>query len=371
MGNIPKIGLDVGHGLKTSGKQTPNGIKEWTLNDKVRDKVVEKLSGYDVEIIHTDNNEGSVDESLTSRKAMYVNAKVDAAVSIHHNALGTTWSKATGVEVYVDNNATNEDLRLAECIYNRLVEYTGLTGRGVKRANFTVIYQNTVPAVLVEGGFMDGTHDYNIITSETGQDAYARAVAEGLIEFLNLQKKCGWVQDSTGWWYKNADGSYPVSAWKEINGEWYYFDERGYMVTGWKQIKGVWYYLEESGKMHIGWLDLNGTWYYLNQDGAMLIKWQLIGGLWYYFNNDGEMLTGWQSIDNAWYYLDTNGAMYASRWITSNGKDYYLTASGAMATSCYVKSASANIYYWVNKDGVWEPEWNTSTPNLTKYYVAV
>ena len=35
-----KIALDAGHGLNTPGKQTPDGIKEWTLNDKVRDKVV-------------------------------------------------------------------------------------------------------------------------------------------------------------------------------------------------------------------------------------------------------------------------------------------------------------------------------------------
>ena len=34
-----KMTLDAGHGLKTPGKQTPTGIKEWTLNDKVADKV--------------------------------------------------------------------------------------------------------------------------------------------------------------------------------------------------------------------------------------------------------------------------------------------------------------------------------------------
>ena len=56
-----KIALDAGHGLKTAGKQTPDGIKEWELNDKVRDKVVEKLKGYNVEIICTDNDEGNVD----------------------------------------------------------------------------------------------------------------------------------------------------------------------------------------------------------------------------------------------------------------------------------------------------------------------
>lgn len=184
-----KIALDAGHGLKTAGKQTPDGIKEWEINDKVRDKEVEILKDYEVDIIYTDNDEGIVDESLTSRRAMYINQKVDAFVSNHHNALKGKWGKHTGIEVYVDKNCTKEDMELAEAIYKRLVEYTGLKGRGIKKADFTVINQNKVPAVLVEGGFMDSTIDHPVITSEKGQDAYARAVAEGLIEFLGLKKK--------------------------------------------------------------------------------------------------------------------------------------------------------------------------------------
>ena len=62
--------------LKTAGKQTPDGIKEWTLNDKVRDKVVELLKDYDVEIICTDKDEGNTDESLTTRKLTYINQKI-------------------------------------------------------------------------------------------------------------------------------------------------------------------------------------------------------------------------------------------------------------------------------------------------------
>lgn len=184
-----KIALDAGHGLKTAGKQTPDGIKEWEINDKVRDKEVEILKNYEVDIIYTDNDEGNADESLTSRRAMYINQKVDAFVSNHHNALKGKWGKHTGIEVYVDKNCTKEDMELAEAIYKRLVEYTGLKGRGIKKADFTVINQNKVPAVLVEGGFMDSTIDHPVITSEKGQDAYARAVAEGLIEFLGLKKK--------------------------------------------------------------------------------------------------------------------------------------------------------------------------------------
>lgn len=189
-----KIGLDCGHGLKTAGKQTPDGIKEWTLNDNVRDKVVAILKDYDVEIINVDNDEGNVDEGLTDRRVMYVNAKADAFVSIHHNAYTGTWNSATGVEVYIDKNNTSKDMELANAIYKNLPTYTGLKGRGIKKANFTVINQNQVPAVLVEGGFMDSMTDHKVITSDKGQEGYAKAVAEGLIEFLGLKKKTTVVQ---------------------------------------------------------------------------------------------------------------------------------------------------------------------------------
>lgn len=182
------VAIDAGHGLKTAGKQSPDGVKEWTLNDKVRDKVVELLKGYDVEIIFTDNNEGNIDESLTSRRSMYVDQKANAFVSIHHNAFTGNWNDATGVEIYTDKNFTEADEKLANAIYKNLPNYTGLKGRGIKRANWTVINQNKIPAVLVEGGFMDSEIDYPVITSEKGQEAYARAVAEGLIEFLELKK---------------------------------------------------------------------------------------------------------------------------------------------------------------------------------------
>ncbi|WP_312502933.1 hypothetical protein [Lacrimispora sp.] len=41
----------------------------------------------------------------------------------------------------------------------------------------------------------------------------------------------GWKQDSIGWWYQNADGSYPKSAWQLINGKYYYFNGDGYMLS--------------------------------------------------------------------------------------------------------------------------------------------
>ena len=46
-----------------------------------------------------------------------------------------------------------------------------------------------------------------------------------------------WKQDERGWWWQNDDGSYPTSAWYQIDGnrdgvaEWYYFDSEGWLAT--------------------------------------------------------------------------------------------------------------------------------------------
>jgi GH25 family lysozyme M1 (1,4-beta-N-acetylmuramidase) len=60
----------------------------------------------------------------------------------------------------------------------------------------------------------------------------------------------GWKQNSTGWWYQNADGSYPHDAWKKIDGAWYWFDSEGYCVTNqWQWYKNQLYYLGSDGAM--------------------------------------------------------------------------------------------------------------------------
>lgn len=223
-----KIALDAGHGLYTAGKQTPTGIKEWTLNDKVRDRVVAILKDYDVSIINVDNDEGVTDESLTARVNKYINAGASAFVSIHHNAFTGDWNGATGVEVHVDKNATDADMKLANAIYNRMVKNTGLRGRGVWRSEFTVINQNKIPAVLCEGGFMDGSHDYKLITSAAGQDAYAQAVADGLIEFLNLKRKATQATKPAA---KPATKSIKILASEVIAGKWGVGDARKEALT--------------------------------------------------------------------------------------------------------------------------------------------
>ena len=63
-----------------------------------------------------------------------------------------------------------------------------------------------------------------------------------------------------------------------------------------------------------------------------------------------------------------DGSMKTSTWVQGkDGKQYFVDHSGVMARNGYVKSVNSGLYYWVNGEGVWEPQWNTYNPNLSKY----
>jgi len=67
--------------------------------------------------------------------------------------------------------------------------------------------------------------------------------------------------------------------------------------------------------------------------------------------------------------------MLSSQWYDyskdGSTNQYYLTSTGAMATNTYVKDTRTNMYYWIDKDGIYEKQWDTPTPDLEKYEVAV
>ena len=148
----------------------------------------------------------------------------------------------------------------------------------------------------------------------------------------------GWKKDGTGWWYQNANGSYPKNKWEKINGAWYYFDARGYMLANsWVKDNGKWYYVGSTGAMKANdWVKGKaGEWYYMGADGAMKVNdWaQDKDESWYYFGNDGVMKTDSFIKDKSGkqYYLDSEGVMETDSWVQDKfGKKYYMGNDGSM-----------------------------------------
>ncbi|MBQ4524189.1 MAG: N-acetylmuramoyl-L-alanine amidase family protein [Lachnospiraceae bacterium] len=138
----------------------------------------------------------------------------------------------------------------------------------------------------------------------------------------------GWKQNAKGWWYQNADGSYPANKWSKINGVWYYFDANGYMLANsWvKDSKGKWYFVGENGAMKINsWAkDSKGLWYWVTDDGSMFEGgWAKIGKDYYFFDADGVMQSGVIKVDGKTYYMgDANQGWMQSGVVAIDGVEY-------------------------------------------------
>jgi len=173
-----------------------------------------------------------------------------------------------------------------------------------------------------------------------------------------------WVSDSVGWWYRYADGTYPVGQAVQIGHSIYRFDSRGYMRTGWASEGGSWFFHDASGAQVSGWVKDGSSWYYLDPaTGRMVTGWLLDGLTWYYLSPaGGAMATGWVWDGSAWYYMAPSGAL-TTGWVKDSGSWYYLsTDSGAMVmgwlqlgVSWYylTPGSGAMATGWLQEGGAW------------------
>ena len=86
-----KIVIDAGHGLYTAGKRClksidPNETREWILNSRIAEKVIEKLKSYSgYELLRVDDPTGKTDVALKTRTDKANKWKADFHLAIYHN----------------------------------------------------------------------------------------------------------------------------------------------------------------------------------------------------------------------------------------------------------------------------------------------
>ena len=109
---------------------------------------------------------------------------VDAFVSIHANAYGNDWNEAHGIETYMYPTANKRTAALAELIHSSMISACGRKDRGVKTADFAVLRETKMPAVLVECGFMTNREEAGLLLSNTYRVQCARAIGFGILNWL-------------------------------------------------------------------------------------------------------------------------------------------------------------------------------------------
>ncbi len=195
-----KIVIDAGHGFNTPGKRSPDDEREWSFNNKVAQYAIAKLKTYkEAEILRVDDPTGKLDVPLATRTNLANEWKADVYAAIHHNTLSGEWGKHSGNETYTMDNPTanSKSIEIAGAVHPRIVVAMGISDRGMKRANFHVLRESAMPAILTEGGFMDSTVDIIKLRDDHYLKAQGEAIAEGLAAYFQLELKAPPEENST------------------------------------------------------------------------------------------------------------------------------------------------------------------------------
>lgn len=200
-----RICLDPGHGGQDSGTCSADKRTQEKIVTLELAKRVEKLLQKDgFEVMLTRRN-ASVTQTLPERPFKAYRWRADAFVSIH---LNSSEGNAEGIETYVfpasgmestsysmrtpsqeaglkyPGNASDiGNFQLGYSIQRRLLEATGRKDRGVRRARFVVLREATMPAALVECGFMSSPRDLAFLRTETGLDKIALGIYRGIADW--------------------------------------------------------------------------------------------------------------------------------------------------------------------------------------------
>lgn len=182
--------LDPGHGGAAPGARYFNTNEKY-INFKILYELGKDFFNSNpsqLKVYYT--RETDVDLSLADRAAFADRIGADLFVSLHMNA--NTKSSVYGTEVYYSssNNKKNRaglnSQMLANIFVDNLSGSLKTKNRGIRAAKYTVVHKNTVPAVLVELGFMSNKNDFAKISDPVFQYEAAKEIYRTLLQVFEL-----------------------------------------------------------------------------------------------------------------------------------------------------------------------------------------
>jgi N-acetylmuramoyl-L-alanine amidase len=185
--------IDAGHGGDDPGNMTTNKAfkEEKDLNLAISNQVGAYLKAAfpkRVNIIYTRASDVFV--PLGSRVSVAHSQKADYFISIHCNA--SAKQNVAGVETHIHNADSKVALELAKQIQDELIKIPGRTNRGVKVKhdrgyNLMVLKSSSMPAVLIECGFMTNNLEEAFLNSAKGQSSLAQAIFNAFSNYIKIK----------------------------------------------------------------------------------------------------------------------------------------------------------------------------------------
>jgi N-acetylmuramoyl-L-alanine amidase len=219
--------LDPGHGGEDPGAIGVTGTQEKIVVLDVAMRLKARLEADGFEVLLTRSCDTLV--PLSDRSKIANTKRADLFVSIHANAAPnrqacgletyflseskTDWERTVAarenaalefettdaarmtdeLELILTDLAQNEFLyessELAAKIQEMTLPLARVNNRGVRQANFYVLRNNYMPAVLVECGFLTNRSEEKLLNDSKHRDRLAEGIAKGIVEFTKEYEK--------------------------------------------------------------------------------------------------------------------------------------------------------------------------------------
>lgn len=198
---VKTICIDPGHGGNDPGYQVgSNDEKKYTLLLAQETRAQLKAAGFSVVLTRTTD----VKIPLEDRAAVARNSRTDLFISLHFNASETDRNQVKGTEIFcctpagaastnargegdtrwvVGNRYDERNVLLAYEMQKSYANNLGVEDRGVKRARFQVLRDASVPAILIEGGFMSHPAEGKKIYDAAYRKQMAHAIVQGVMAY--------------------------------------------------------------------------------------------------------------------------------------------------------------------------------------------
>ncbi|HEY9738172.1 MAG TPA: N-acetylmuramoyl-L-alanine amidase [Trichocoleus sp.] len=171
--------LDPGHGGADPGAVGIGGIQEKQIVMAITQQVAAALRTQGVAVVLTRQGDEEIDLQPRVDTAEAANARL--FVSIHANAISLDRPEVNGVETYYYSDM---GARFAEVLHRRVVSLTSMIDRGTRQSRFYVLRRTSMPAVLIETGFVTGAIDAPQLSNPTWQARMGSAIAQGILDYL-------------------------------------------------------------------------------------------------------------------------------------------------------------------------------------------
>lgn len=245
---LKRVVIDPGHGGKDPGAIGKRS-KEKDIVLDISLRLGEYINEYlpDVEVIYTRNTDEFIE--LHRRAEIANKANADLFISIHANS--NTNRRVRGTDTFVmglhtskenlevarkensvilieddynekydgfdpnspesyiifslmQNTFLGQSLNFASYVQNQFRERVGRIDRGVRQAGFLVLWQTTMPSVLIEMGFISNEDEERYLMSEEGQTYIASAIFRAFRDYkVTLERKSDALYASTEEMYSN------------------------------------------------------------------------------------------------------------------------------------------------------------------------